>query len=347
MTIGRRTQVGKRWISLNAAALALGALVAACGGSPPEVKDPDPDSKLLQDDGKSGASSDSGGLSGVRSAIEQGKFEDAKGQIEKLLQSKPNEPETLYYLGVVNERLGDAAGAEAAYKKALSADPNFAEAAENLAALYLEGDAPRADDAIGLLKNALSKTPKNPRLMQNLAYAHSIKKDYDKASEQYDAAIANGGDSAQLRFAYGAMLVEADRQDKAVEQLKKALAGTDKDVETLGALGRMLGMAGAKGDCVKAFDKAIALKSDMPELYLRRGTCRQDLKDATGARTDFEAASKIDPKFAAAYYYWGLSFLVEKKNAEAKPLLEKAVALGGDTPVGKLARQKLGEIPKK
>ncbi len=341
------TQANKRWIGWFLA-VGLGAVfLGACGGEQPKVKDPDTDSALLKDDSKGGATQGGGGLDGVRSAIEQGKFEDAKTELAKVLEKKPNEPEALYYQGVVSEKLGDAAGAEEAYKKALSADPNFAEAATNLAALYLEGDSPRPDDAIGLLKTALSKTPKNPALLQNLAYAHALKKDYDKASEHYDAVIANGGDNPQLRLAYGAMLIEANRQEKAVEHLKKALAGAGKDVDTLSSVGRLLGMAGAKGDCVKAFDQAIALKSDLPDFYVRRGTCRQDLKDAAGARTDFEAASKIEPKFAAAYYYWGLSFLVEKKPAEAKPLLEKASTLGGDSPVGKMARQKLAEMPKK
>lgn len=345
MSIEGRTQSGRQWLSLTAAVFVSALGLLACGGGEPQVKDPDPEATL--NDGNSGGSQGKGGLDGVRSAIEQGKFDEAKAQVEKLLQSKPNDPETLYYLGVASENLNDRPGAEAAYKKAMAADPNFAEAAENLAALYLDGDSPRPDDAIALLKTALSKSPNTPRLMQNLAYAYALKKEYDKAAEQYDGVISGGGDSAQMRMAYGAMLLEAGRKEKAAEHLKKALAGTDKDMETLGALGRMLGIAGAYGDCVKAFDKAIAVKSDLPELYLRRGNCRQDLKDVAGARADYEAASKIDPKFPATYYYWGLSFLAEKKVAEAKPLLEKASSLGGDTQVGKLARQKLGEMPKK
>src|SRR5262249_47001381 len=155
----------------------------------------------------------------------------------------------------------------------------------------------------------------------------------ENASKQYEAAIAKG-DNAQLQFAYGELLLGAKQPDKAAEHLRKALDGAGDDTGMLVTLGRDLAYAKAFGDCVKAFDRALKSKEE-PEWLVRRGTCRHELKDEPGARTDYQAAMKADPKFAAAHYYMGLSLLEDKKQKDAITELETAAKLGGDTPIGK------------
>jgi Flp pilus assembly protein TadD len=127
-------------------------------------------------------------------------------------------------------------------------------------------------------------------------------------------------------------------------QLKKALDATKDDPAMLASVGRLLGGVKAFGDCVRAFDRAIKLKGDEAELYVRRGTCKHDLSDEEGAQGDFRAAMKVDPKFAPAHYYLGMSFLAQKKRQTGMGELEKAAQLGGDGPMGKAARAKLEEL---
>jgi tetratricopeptide (TPR) repeat protein len=268
--------------------------------------------------------------------------EDAKAHFEKSLQLKAT-GDAQYYLGLAKEKLHDGPGAEEAYKKALAIDGKLAEAAANLGALYLD-DPPRPDEAIAVLQAALAKSPGDARLGQNLAYAFGLKGDVASASKQYDSVLARG-DDAMVRFAYGTMLFEHKELDKAAEQLKKALAGLKDDAPLLVTVGRMLGGSKAFGDCVAAFNRAIKLKATEPEWFVRRGTCRHEVKDEAGAQEDFRAAIKVDPKFAAAHYYLGLSLLGEKKRAGAIASLEKAAALGGD--IGKAAKEKIDALSKK
>jgi Flp pilus assembly protein TadD len=277
--------------------------------------------------------------------IKNERWEDAKTHLTKALELQPDSAEAAYYLGVASEKTGDRKGAEEAYKRALKSDPALAEAALNLAAIYLEEPA-RPDEAIAALKPALAKAADPSPLHQNLAYAYGLKKDVANASKHYEAALAKG-DSAQVRFAYGAMLFDAKEMDKAAAQLKKALAGAGADPALLATLGRMLGSAGAYAECVQAFDRAIKAKPEVAELYVRRGTCRHELKDEKGARADYEAAIKADPKFAPAHYYLGMSLLVDKKIQAAAAALEQAAKLGEGTEMGKRAREKLKEIGKR
>lgn len=276
--------------------------------------------------------------------IKNAKYEDAKTHLAAALAEKPDLAEASYYMGVANEMLGDKAAAETFYKKALEGDPSLVEAATNLAAIYLD-DPARPDDAIAVLTKALAKVPDDAALNQNLAYAYGLKKDYANASKAYDAALARS-ESAQIRFSYGALLFDANEMPKAAEQLKKALDGTKDDAPMFVTLGRMLGKAGAYADCVRAFDAALKIKTD-PEWLVRRGTCKHELNDEPGARLDYEAATKADPKYAAAYYYLGMSHSLEKKSrVVAIASLDKAAKLGEGTDIGKNAKEKLKELSK-
>jgi Flp pilus assembly protein TadD len=137
------------------------------------------------------------------------------------------------------------------------------------------------------------------------------------------------------------MLFEHKQMDRAAVELKKALPGVKQDAPTLATIGRMLGGTHAFAECVSAFDRAIKVKGDAAEFWVRRGTCRHELNDEPGAQADYEKAIALDPNFAAAHYYLGLSFVAQKKALAGARELEKAEKLGKGTPIEKLAHDKL------
>lgn len=331
----------------RALALATAATLAACGGEEP------PKTPVLTADppaapATAASTADDGA---AQTEIERGvayvkneKFAEAKEHFKKALAIKPS-PAAWTYLGVTAEKTGDRPGAEDAYKNALKLDGGFTEAAENLSALYLDEPA-RPDEAIAVLKSALEKAKDSSSLLQNLAFAYGLKGDVESASRAYEAALAKG-DDARIRFAYGTMLYEKKLPDKAAVQLKRAVDAAKDDAALLASIGRLLGATKAFGDCVKAFDKAIGIKGNEPEFFVRRGTCKHELKDEDGAQKDYEAAVQIDPKFAAGHYYLGLSLLSQNKRVFATRALEKAATFGKDGPIGKSAKDKLIELSKK
>jgi Flp pilus assembly protein TadD len=332
----------------NAVTLAFVALAIGCSPSKPEVDNPPPfdsDSASASASNSPPSTKPNPDLDQGKALIEKGKFADAVAPLEKAVAADPKNANAAYYLGLAYDQTGKKADAEAKYKAALALNPQLVEASQNLAAIYLE-DPPRPDDAIPLLHAALKVDPTDPHTLENLGFAYGLKKDVERATTAYEAALKRE-DTSAVRFAYGSMLLENGKPKEATIQLGKAGDGTD-DVPTLATIATMMGRAEAFDQCTKFFDKVIAKKPDSADFLVRRGSCKHGKGngsgDEKGASDDFRAAIKIDPKFAVAHYYLGLSLIEQKNKTEAKAELQKAYDLDKDSKIGKLAKKKLDDL---
>lgn len=311
-------------------------LVAACSATPAPVDELPADPPLATSEPT--AAHGSPDLDRGVAFIKNSKFADAVPFLKKALAAEPKNPEAAFYLGVATEQTGgDKAEAEKLYKQALAFNPKLVDAAQNLAALYLDQPA-RPDDAIPVLEKALSHAPGDPRLLTNLGYAYSLKQDITKAQRAYEQAIARE-DTPQLRFALGTALFENKQAEAAVPHLLKAALAMNDDAASLATIAAMLGHGKAYGDCVRLLDRALTLKPAVPELLVRRGGCKHELKKEEEATKDYEAAIKIDPKYQPGHYYLGVSLFAQKKKNAGRTALKKAVLLGKDTPIGKKAQE--------
>ena len=332
--------------ALGIACTAFGLVISACGGSAPPPQDPAAaaappppaagDPALGENAGT--PSADKGGPEVDRAiaAIKANDFRSAKAALEQALHKNPKNGTASYYMGVALENLGDKAGAEQEYKNAMANAPDVAEAAVNLGALYLDGK--RWDDAIAVTQKGLAKRSDDPALHANMAFALRGKGDKTGAAAEYERAVKVIGDNADLRFAYGTLLLEMGNKPKAVTELRAALASAGSNRALLASIGRSLGSAGAFAECVSALDKAIAGGDDV-ELRVRRGLCRHSLKDEPGAKADFEAALKLDPKFAPAHYYLGESLLATGNAAQAAKEFDAAASAAPQSELGKKAKE--------
>jgi len=337
----------KTALGIGSAVLWLG--LCACGGSAPPPQEPAPSTTppavppsmgggAPAETSPSAAGTDKGGPEVDRAiaAIKANDFRSAKAACEQALHKNPKNGMASYYMGVALENLGDKGGAEQHYKNAMTNSPDLAEAAVNLGAFYLDGK--RWDDAIEVTQKGLVKRPDDPALHANMAFALRGKGDKTGASAEYERAIKVVGDNAELRFAYGTLLLEMGNKPKAATELKGALASAGSNRALLASIGRSLGSAGAFAECVSALDKAITAGDDV-ELRVRRGLCRHSLKDESGAKSDFEAALKIDPKFGPAHYYLGESLLATGNATQAVKEFEAAHAANPQSELGKKAKE--------
>jgi tetratricopeptide (TPR) repeat protein len=320
------------------ASVALFTFLCACGSSPaPEARPATAAAATPPASTASPPSGDNGGAELDRAvvAIKANDFRSAKAALDQALQKNPKNGAASYYMGVALENLGDKTGAEQRYKDAMRDAPEVTEAAINLGALYL--DASRWDEALEVTKKGLARRSDDPGLHANMAMALRGKGDKEGAAAHYEQAVRVVGDNADLRYAYGSLLLEMGNKQRATTELKAAMGAAGGNRALLASIGRMLGAAGAFADCVAALDRAIDAADDA-ELRVRRGLCRHSLGDEGGARRDFEAAIKLNAKFAPAHYYLGEALLAGGSAAQASKEFELAAAAAPETELGKKAK---------
>jgi Flp pilus assembly protein TadD len=268
-------------------------------------------------------------------------FTGAQKVLSEAAASDPKDPQAAFYLGVALDGAGDTAGAMAQYKKALALDPKLVEAAVNLSgAQYEQKD---AAGALATAEQGLKANPKSPELLLNRALSLEALGRKEDAMAAYGAAVKARPDDAQLRITYAEYLAAAGKRDEALTELRAAQ--NVEDPTLLAALGVRFGRLKSFPDCIAALDRAIKLR-DSADSHTRRGVCRHDFGDDAGAQADYEAAIKLDEKFAPAHYYLG-RHLEKKDRKRALESLEKAQKLDPSGPIGKQAKQAAEDLKKK
>jgi Tfp pilus assembly protein PilF len=311
--------------------------LAACGGAPPppaEAPPPPLDSpaQAAPAAGQTEKASSAKVAQGIE-AIKAQDFAKAKSLLTEARTEAPKDPQAAFYLGVALEGLSDGAGATSAYKEALALDPKLTEASVNLSALLLDGK--DAAGALSVAENGLKTAPKQPDLLLNRALSLEATGKKDESLKAYGAAAAAAPDNVDLHIAYAELLTAAKDDKAALEQLR-AVSSTE-DPKELAKLAQKFGRLHAFADCIASLDKAIKA-TDTPDLHVRRAVCRHEQKDDAGAVSDYEAALKLDDKFAPAHYYFAQHVCPTDKKKAAEHF-KKAADLGGDTDLGKHAAE--------
>jgi Flp pilus assembly protein TadD len=336
----------KRLPARLVAASSLWFALTACGGPPapvtPETPPPLDDAPAQKQSKPEAVVAPSNELvkQGM-DAIQKQDFAAAKQVLSEAVGKDPKDPQAAFYLGVALDGLGDVPAAMSQYKKALELDPKLVEAAVNLSGAQF--DQKDVGGALATADQGLKANPKSPELLTNRALALDALGKKDEALPAFAAAVKAKPGDAQLRITYAEYLAAANKRDEALSELR-AVQDVD-DPTLLAALGVRFGRLKAFPDCIAALDRAIKLK-DSADLHTRRGVCRHDFGDDAGAQADYDAALKLDDKFAPAYYYLG-RHLEKKDKKRALEALDKAQKLDASGPIGKQAKQAAEELKKK
>jgi Tfp pilus assembly protein PilF len=326
-----------RWLGATA------LLLSACSSTPP-AKEPDPsldEKPQNQPDPNAVAAASSAKVQQGIDAIQKEDFVGAKAVLSEARKEAPKDAQAAYYLGVALQSLEDAPGARKEYEAALALDAKLTEASINLSQIQLEaGD---AEHALATIDGALKTAPKQPDLLLNRAIALEALGKKEEALKAYGVAAAARPDDVELLIAYGELLRESGKTEESVAELRKTLSSEDPTL--LAAAARQFGLNKAFPDCIAALDKAIKLKSS-PDLLVRRGVCRHEVKDDAGALADYQAAIAVDANFPPAHYYVGMHLRTKDKK-KALEHLDKAATLAKAEGVGPAAKREAEELRKK
>jgi len=128
----------------------------------------------------------------------------------------------LNWLGLIEEWKKDLPQAEAAFKKAMELDPDYASTMANLGAFY--GRSGRLEEAVAILSRAVAKNPDNVESWVNLGAAQGRLGRSREAIQALETARSKGVRTTTLFNALALAYLQDHQPDKAIQYLKDSLA---------------------------------------------------------------------------------------------------------------------------
>lgn len=194
-----------------------------------------------------------------------------------------------------------------AYEKTVKLDPSNLDAREALIQFYLQ-----APSAIGGGKDKASvqvaEIAKRDAARGHLARAHVLmsEKNTSAALKAYEAAYVAKPTDNYIRFALGIAYQEVGHWNDAFKHFRAWVAQDEKFGQAWYQIGRTSALSGQSSEeGIAALKKYIGMphaanESQNQHAYLRLGQIYAKLGKKTEAKAAFQAALKLDPKFADA-----------------------------------------------
>lgn len=171
---------------------------------------------------------------------------------------------------------------------------------------------------------------------------------WDKAAGTMEGFLAHHPTDPYVCCKLGALYVESGKIEQGIELLKRGLTYNKVDVQMLYELHYHLGIAYNK---LHNWHKAIAHYLAASNLdvypmlklgsYNNLGNLQRALGDLSAAKTAYEMALQIDPKFAVGYYNLGITLKAMGRFTDAIASYKQAIELNPNNPQ---AYQNLGVV---
>lgn len=232
---------------------------------------------------------------------------------------------------------GDFAGAEAAARQALAAQPNSAEATYLIGIVCLQQN--RLAEAAEQLSRAASMLGNVADVHANLGHALRLLGRFDDAAAALEHAIA-------LRPAYplaisnlGAVRRAQGRAAEAIACYQRAIALQPNFLPAHLNLGNVLVELARPAEAAQAFHAAMALAPHNPDAQAGLAGALDAAGDAAGALMNYQAVLRRHPNHLNTLVNFGLLLKKQDRTDESLALLRRAVAVNPRSPD---AQEKLG-----
>src|SRR5271156_535061 len=210
----------------------------------------------------------------------------------------------LFASAIAAQQRGDYPVAIDDYEKLLKLEPKMVEARVNLgAALAHTG---RLDDAIAQYLLALPDAPDKNAVHMNLGLAYYKKGDLTNASREFEEVRKAQPSDAQVAILLGDSEVRLGKGAEAVAMLTPLEAANGGNLDFEYVMGTALIQSGSRREGVARLEK-VAETTQSADAYLLAGSTLLDLNDVQHARTDLEAALRLNPKLPRVYSLVGMA----------------------------------------
>ena len=249
----------------------------------------------------------------------------SKARKNKLRVPQPHQRATavnFYNDGVNFNQQGNLSKAETAFRKALSLDPGFVEAHNNLGNVLKEqGKWKVAEKSY---RQALSLLPDNALILSNLGNALYNQNKPSEALPFLERAISIDPGYALAQHNLGSVLMKMRRRDEAIKCFKKAYQLMPEMEEIGSALSSAMCEQGECEEAISIFNESAKANPNSVVAYMALAYVFSKMGDTENAIAKIERAAVIDPENARLLAQYA-EVLFEHDALEAKRKIEKAL----------------------
>ena len=233
--------------------------------------------------------------------VQQGMFEEAIKEYDKISASHPYFPDAEFYKGLTRFRQKDIESAAKHFSNALKIYPDHQKARKGL------------DNVTKQFLNAGNKSYKRGNLSKATSY-------YEKALE-FDPGFY------LAYFQLGVLQKKQGQSKSAIESLKKVLEIKPDHDKTWFTLGTAYETDGSIEKAIEHYRKAIDINPGYSKAYGNLGKLYTDKQDYKEAESILKIIAQIDPEYADGFMRLGLLYLELEKYSDAADNLEKSIEI--------------------
>ncbi len=214
------------------------------------------------------------------------------------------------------------------YEQALQENPRDIQALQSLGVTY--GEKGLWEKAAEMLEKARTLDPQSGELNVDLALAYAELKNFSKALEFAQKAVANSK-TGNAYHVLGLIHEGLGDNAKALEAYEKGLAIDPSNSDLRLTVGNFYGKQKSLDLAIKAYDKAIQNDPKNSFAYSNAGYAYQQKGDLNKAAEYFQKATEVDPKDAVAWYDLGSLKSKQGNYDEAIANFLKSLALDAES----------------
>jgi tetratricopeptide (TPR) repeat protein len=192
------------------------------------------------------------------------------------------------------------------YKRAIELDANYADPWSNLAVAYSLTN--RNDHAIQALRNAIKIFPDYPEAYNNLGSFLLQKKEYESAERCFKAAIQLRSYYGKAFFNLGRLYLEQDKKDLAWQHFEYATRGDLDNEHGYTILGEVSVKLNRFKDAINAYEKAIKLGANSPQILFNLANAYYMEKEFDKAVGLYHVLIKENPQNPHYHYNLGETY---------------------------------------
>jgi superkiller protein 3 len=243
--------------------------------------------------------------------------------LAKAVKLRPNHVRAHLYYGRALLHADQPEAAEAEFRQVLLLDPRLAIAHFDLGQVYLSGK--RFDDARAAFAKAAELDSQLPQAELGLALAAEGLNEPGQAVSHFEKYLAAKPNDLETRFHMGKLLIEQGKNEAALENLLKVY-GTKPDLRGLAAaLGELYTSLKKYAEAERFYRQALVADPQGAALHRALGQALMNQEKLPEAETEFRAALKLDGRNREALHGLASTLYLEKRYADAVPLLEALV----------------------